>query len=49
MTHYRQIIVNLSVDDDAPEETLEELAQQVKICIEKNSNEKIQEVRIVLN
>ena len=50
MAHYRQILVNLSVDDNIPEEKLEELRKQVQDCvINSNNSDQVREVQVVLN
>lgn len=43
MKHYRQIIINIEVEDDLPEQKLDELVDKVKVDLcqylgHKNSN-----------
>ena len=38
MKHYRQIIINVQVEDDFPEQKLEELVAKVKSSIEENTD-----------
>lgn len=47
--HHRQIIVDIEVDDDLPEEKMDSLVAKVFEAIEENTNEKeikIDHVRI---
>lgn len=38
MKHYRQIIINLEVEDDLSEQKLEKLVEVVKTTVEENTN-----------
>lgn len=38
MKHYRQIIINLEVEDDLSEQKLEKLVEVVKTTIEENTD-----------
>lgn len=51
MTHYRQIIVNLAVEDDTEECVLEEIKEQIEQCVIENTNNKdeINEISVKLN
>lgn len=40
MKHYRQIIINIEVEDDLPEQRLEELVDKVKTTVEENTEKK---------
>lgn len=49
MKHYRQIIINVEVDDDLPEEKIDSLVIKVYETIEENTDEneiKIDHVRV---
>lgn len=49
MKHYRQIIINLEVEDDTPEQKLEELVDKVKETLEESTDKneiKIDGVRV---
>ena len=35
MKHYRQIIINIEVEDDLPEQKLDELVDKVKATVEE--------------
>lgn len=48
-SHYRQILVNLKVDDNIPEEELTNLKYKIEETIQKNKTEKIKEVRVSIN
>lgn len=39
MKHYRQIIINVEVDDDLPEEKIDSLVTKVYETIEENTDE----------
>jgi DNA-binding transcriptional ArsR family regulator len=51
MTHYRQIIVNIAVEDDTRAEVLEELVQHVQMCMEEHSADldEVREIEVKLN
>lgn len=50
MTHYRQIIVNISVEDDAPETVIEELREHIEECLsDKTGNNGIKEIEVKVN
>lgn len=51
MTHYRQIIVNLAVEDDTEECILEEIKEQIEQCVNESSDNKdeIKEISVKLN
>jgi methyl coenzyme M reductase subunit C len=40
MKHYRQIIINIEVEDDLPEQKLDELVDKVKATVEENTDNK---------
>lgn len=40
MKHYRQIIINIEVEDDLPEQKLDELVDKVKGTVEENTDNK---------
>lgn len=49
MKHYRQIIINVEVDDDLPEAKMDSLVAKVYETIEENTDEneiKIDHVRV---
>lgn len=49
MKHYRQIIINVEVDDDLPEAIMDSLVAKVYETIEENTDEneiKIDHVRV---
>ena len=43
MTHYRQIIINLAVEDDIPDEQLEEVCDE----IEKRVDEEVEKYEFI--
>lgn len=45
MNHYRQIIINLSVDDDCEEKKIEDLTKQVESFIAEQVKQNIPEVK----
>lgn len=50
MAHYRQILINMSVEDDVPEEKLKELANQVETYIAHNiDTNEVHDVQVTLN
>jgi DNA-binding transcriptional ArsR family regulator len=51
MTHYKQIIVNIAVEDDTRAEVLEELVQHVQMCMEKHTADldEVREIEVKLN
>ena len=49
MTHYRQIIINLSVEDGTDEKKLEELHSKVEDYINTIKSEGIKDVEVKLN
>ena len=40
MKHYRQVIINIEVEDDLPEQKLEELVDKIKATVEENTDKK---------
>lgn len=40
MKHYRQIIINLEVEDNLSEQKLDELVDKVKATVEENTDNK---------
>ena len=40
MKHYRQIIINIEVEDDLPEQKLDELVDKAKATVEENTDNK---------
>lgn len=49
MTHYRQIIINLSVEDGTEEKKLEELHSKVEGYINGIKPEEVKDVEVKLN
>lgn len=49
MTHYRQIIINLSVEDGTEEKKLEELHSKIEDIINTIKPEEIKDVEVKLN
>jgi hypothetical protein len=51
MTHYRQIIVNIAVDDNAPEQELEDVLSDISDVADKeyDKHECIKDIRARLN
>lgn len=49
MTHYRQIIINLSVEDGTEESKLEELHSKVEEIIKDIKPEEIKDIEVKLN
>ena len=50
MEHYKQIIINMTVDDDTNEADLEILKQHIEKCIEMYADpKKIHEVKVRVN
>ena len=49
MTHYRQIIINLSVEDGTEEKKLEEIHSAVEELVNKIKPEEVKEVEVKLN
>ena len=49
-THYRQIIINMSVKDGTDEKVLEELDRKIEECIKDNvDNDIIRDVHVRVN
>lgn len=40
MKHYRQVIINIEVEDDLPEQKLEELVDKIKATVGENTDKK---------
>lgn len=49
MKHYKQIIVNLLVDDDCEDEKFEKLAQEITEFVEDKEIKEIQEITTRVN
>lgn len=49
MTHYRQIIINLSVEDGTEEKKLEEIHSKVEELVIKIKPEEVKDVEVKLN
>ena len=49
MTHHRQIIINLSVEDGTEEKKLEEIHSEVEELVKKIKPKEVKEVEVKLN
>ena len=50
MAHYRQILVNLFVEDDMDEQKLEDMAKQIKACVGQNAGgDEVHEIEVKVN
>ena len=50
MTHYRQIIVNVAVEDDAPDTVVEDLKEHIIGCVsDKTGKNGIKEIEVKVN
>lgn len=50
MTHYRQIIVNVAVEDEAPDTVIEDLKECIKECVsDQIGNNGIKEIEAKAN